>query len=267
MGLPGSLVFGRMHGVGPPPLASMAWLVVALVPVSALFSALCLALAAFARSTKEGQYYLMPLLLVTMPLAILPMVSGHGVEPRDEPDSGHGDRAAVASGAGGTLPAGAAVPAAGAHAVTLVCCCWRFAGRSTSSTPSRSSSARASGWTWGSGSATSSATGSRRPPWPGPLLRNRDPAGPLLHEFCTPLADRIERCDGDGPDYPGVVVLLPAALMTALLPAARAQTLLLRLPPWAQCRSRPQSPWPCRCTRWPADFAPSCSTSIPSTRR
>ena len=49
---------------------------VALVPISALFSALCLALAAFARSTKEGQYYLMPLLLVTMPLVVLPMSPG-----------------------------------------------------------------------------------------------------------------------------------------------------------------------------------------------
>ena len=46
------------------------------MPISALFSALCLALAAFARSTKEGQYYLMPLLLVTMPLVILPMSPG-----------------------------------------------------------------------------------------------------------------------------------------------------------------------------------------------
>jgi sodium transport system permease protein len=51
-------------------------LVVALVPISALFSALCLACAAFARSTKEGQYYLMPLLLVTMPLMMLPMSPG-----------------------------------------------------------------------------------------------------------------------------------------------------------------------------------------------
>ena len=49
---------------------------VALVPMSALFSALCLACAAFARSTKEGQYYLMPLLLVTMPLMMLPMAPG-----------------------------------------------------------------------------------------------------------------------------------------------------------------------------------------------
>src|SRR5690606_22048616 len=48
----------------------------ALPPVSALFSALCLALAAFARSTKEGQYYLMPLMLVTMPLVMLPMSPG-----------------------------------------------------------------------------------------------------------------------------------------------------------------------------------------------
>ena len=44
--------------------------------MAALFSALCLALAALARSTKEGQYYLMPLLLVTMPLVVLPMSPG-----------------------------------------------------------------------------------------------------------------------------------------------------------------------------------------------
>jgi len=73
IGLTGWLVFGQMvEFSAPPPLAAL-WLLVALVPISALFSALCLALAAFARSTKEGQYYLMPLLLVTMPLAVLPM--------------------------------------------------------------------------------------------------------------------------------------------------------------------------------------------------
>ena len=36
------------------------------VPLAALFSALSLALAMFARSSKEGQYYLTPLLMVTM---------------------------------------------------------------------------------------------------------------------------------------------------------------------------------------------------------
>ncbi len=59
-----------------PPLAAALWLLVALVPMSALFSALCLASAAFARSTKEGQYYLMPLLMVMMPLMMLPMAPG-----------------------------------------------------------------------------------------------------------------------------------------------------------------------------------------------
>ena len=59
-----------------PPLPSLLWLVVALVPMTALFSALCLACAAFARSTKEGQYYLMPLFLISMPLMMLPLAPG-----------------------------------------------------------------------------------------------------------------------------------------------------------------------------------------------
>jgi sodium transport system permease protein len=59
--------------VAPPPPLALVWLFLAMLPVSALFSALCLALAAFARSTKEGQYYLMPLFLITLPLVILPM--------------------------------------------------------------------------------------------------------------------------------------------------------------------------------------------------
>lgn len=65
-----------MQRLGFPPLSVIACLVLALLPMSALFSALCLACAAFARSTKEGQYYLMPLLLVTMPLMMLPMSPG-----------------------------------------------------------------------------------------------------------------------------------------------------------------------------------------------
>jgi len=59
-----------------PPAESLIWLAAALVPICALFGALCLACAAFARSTKEGQYYLMPLLLITMPLMMLPMAPG-----------------------------------------------------------------------------------------------------------------------------------------------------------------------------------------------
>lgn len=74
MVLLGSMVFAR--GFGTPPAPAWVWLPLALVPISALFSALCLALAALARSTKEGQYYLTPLLLLTLPLAVVPAVTG-----------------------------------------------------------------------------------------------------------------------------------------------------------------------------------------------
>ena len=62
--------------VGSPPLKPMLWLLVALVPLSALFSSLALAVAAIARSSKEGQYYLMPLMMITLPLVLLPMLPG-----------------------------------------------------------------------------------------------------------------------------------------------------------------------------------------------
>ena len=76
-----AFVFGQL-GVGPagqmgaPPMAPMLWLLVALVPLSMLFSSLALAIAAMARSSKEGQYYLMPLMMVSLPLVMLPMLPG-----------------------------------------------------------------------------------------------------------------------------------------------------------------------------------------------
>jgi sodium transport system permease protein len=78
MGVTGALIFSALPGFGAPPLLPLLWFPLALVPMAALFSALCLALAALARSSREGQYYLMPLLLVTAPLVVLPM--GPGVE-------------------------------------------------------------------------------------------------------------------------------------------------------------------------------------------
>ncbi len=76
VGVTGFLIFRQMENFGGPPLLSALWLTLALVPISALFSALCLALASFARSTKEGQYYLMPLMMLSMPMAVLPMTPG-----------------------------------------------------------------------------------------------------------------------------------------------------------------------------------------------
>lgn len=75
-----SFVFNQIGiagaAVGAPPLVPMLWLFVALIPLSCLFSALALAVAAMARSSKEGQYYLMPLMMVTLPLVLLPMLPG-----------------------------------------------------------------------------------------------------------------------------------------------------------------------------------------------
>ncbi|HEY4311569.1 MAG TPA: ABC transporter permease subunit/CPBP intramembrane protease [Pirellulales bacterium] len=76
MGITGTALLSQLPRFGAPPPLAPVWLLIALVPVSALFSALCMALASFARSTKEGQYYLMPLVLVTLPLVMLPMSPG-----------------------------------------------------------------------------------------------------------------------------------------------------------------------------------------------
>lgn len=57
------------------PLA-ITWCVLSVLPLTAFFSAVCLAMGAYARSSKEGQYYLMPLFLVTMPLIFLTLAPG-----------------------------------------------------------------------------------------------------------------------------------------------------------------------------------------------
>lgn len=60
--------------LGFPPLSSIPWLIAGLLPISALFSSLALALACFARSAREGQYYLVPLLMSLLPLMMLSML-------------------------------------------------------------------------------------------------------------------------------------------------------------------------------------------------
>ncbi len=65
---------GSFAPLGLPPISSLFWLVLALIPISALFSAVALAAASFAKSSKEGQYYLVPLMMISMPLMMLPMM-------------------------------------------------------------------------------------------------------------------------------------------------------------------------------------------------
>lgn len=84
MGFAGKQIFGKLPsagvsgpgGIGFPPLSALFWIAILLVPLAALFSALCLALATFARSSKEGQYYLTPLLVVTLGLTVFCMFPG-----------------------------------------------------------------------------------------------------------------------------------------------------------------------------------------------
>ena len=59
-----------------PSLLSAAWIVLILIPLSAFFSATCLALAVLARSMKEGQYYMTPLYMVALPLIFLTLAPG-----------------------------------------------------------------------------------------------------------------------------------------------------------------------------------------------
>lgn len=69
-----------MPQAGIPPMA-LIWCVVLSLPQSAFFSALALAIGAYARSSKEGQYYLMPLFVISMPLVFLTMAPGVDLSP------------------------------------------------------------------------------------------------------------------------------------------------------------------------------------------
>jgi sodium transport system permease protein len=66
---------------GGLPLQAIFWCIVLSLPLSALFSAISLAIGAYARSSKEGQYYLMPLFILTMPLIFLTLAPGVELNP------------------------------------------------------------------------------------------------------------------------------------------------------------------------------------------
>lgn len=62
----------RMVAVmAPPQPASYFWMMLLLIPLAAFFGALCVALATLARSMKEGQYYMTPLYMISLPLILV----------------------------------------------------------------------------------------------------------------------------------------------------------------------------------------------------
>src|SRR5438270_9116881 len=76
-----TLLFSAVMPQGGISLSALFWCVVLSLPQSAFFSALGLAIGAYARSSKEGQYYLMPLFVITMPLICLTLVPGVELNP------------------------------------------------------------------------------------------------------------------------------------------------------------------------------------------
>ena len=71
----------QLGNVAMPGFEQLFWVILLAIPLSALFSALSLAFAIFARSSKEGQYYLTPLLLVTMFLTVFCLSPGVELTP------------------------------------------------------------------------------------------------------------------------------------------------------------------------------------------
>lgn len=72
----GAVLLGVFLPVPVVSLIGLTWGILFAIPLAALFSAVAIGLGVFARSTKEGQYYLMPLFLVTLPLTLLSMTPG-----------------------------------------------------------------------------------------------------------------------------------------------------------------------------------------------
>ena len=67
--------------LSPPQPSSYLWMMLLLIPLAAFFSALCVALAVLARSMKEGQYYMTPLYVVSMPLILVTLAPEIKLDP------------------------------------------------------------------------------------------------------------------------------------------------------------------------------------------
>ena len=72
----GALVLNWFQPVPVLSVAGLAWAAFFALPLAALFSAVAIGLGVFARSTKEGQYYLMPMFLFVLPLVLWSLAPG-----------------------------------------------------------------------------------------------------------------------------------------------------------------------------------------------
>ncbi len=231
LGATGAIVLRQFPDLGAPPVATFAWLTVALVPLSILFAALCLALAAFARSTKEGHYYLMPLLLVAMPLTILPMTPHIGLALGTSLIPVTGMilllRAALEGEYGLALMYCPVVAS-----VTLACCWlaihWAIRQFSSESVLFRDGE-RWNLWLWlkqlvRERGVTPSAGAAVFCGFIIVTLR-------FLLSFCLPAPESLRDLELLAVATQLFVIALPALLLTRLLARSPRQTLLLRLPP------------------------------------
>ncbi len=127
MGVTGLFMFqqfqalGEGFEVGLPPLRAGLWLLLTLIPVSALFSALCLALASFAQ--QQGRPVLPCPRDARLLAAVDPAdVAGRGTLAGLQPDPAYGSGVVAEVSVGGGLSRGVAVRAAGAHRHGIVLC-------------------------------------------------------------------------------------------------------------------------------------------------
>ena len=60
---------------------TLFYIFIILIPLTALFSSLCLAISSFARSSREGQFYLSPLFVLIMPLSLVGMIPDLQISP------------------------------------------------------------------------------------------------------------------------------------------------------------------------------------------
>ena len=186
-----------------------------------------------ARSSKEGQYYLMPLVLVILPLVVLPMAPGVELNLGNALIPVTGVMLLLRTMLEGeylrALPMVAPVVA-----VTLACCMfairWAVDQFNSESVLFRESERLDMGLWLKHLMRDREDTPTRER---GRVLRRADSDGAVLHELRPAAAALVPELSILTVVTELVVIGTPALLMTIMLTRSPAATLLLRRPPWA----------------------------------